>query len=474
MSHHIHADYKQPLLFPLSVEDWVGPDHPARFIRERVDAMDLKALGFRTASDGAGRPAFSDELLLKVVLYGWMIKIRSARAIEQACRDVMPMIWLSGRTEPDHNTIWRFLKRSKQPLQRVFEMTVSLASEMGLVSMVTNALDGTKIPAVSSIDSGDHADSLRRRAEKLDAAIKKTYADIQNEIEEQKDRPSDRLPEELRDKQTLKAKIEEKLAQLERAGRNHMSPNEPEAEVMKLRGGKKEFGFNAQTVVDSKARLIVAQEVVTDANDQKQLVPMMQKAETTVGRRAEVTLADSGYHTGTAIQQAEQAGLNVLVNEPRGPSREDGEVDLSHKQFKYDESQNTCQCPTGPMLDLERVEKPNKQGILVSVFRCHHGAECPLAAICTKDKRGRSIEIAPFHGAVGRQRAKREGPEGRAVIKQRGSLVEQPYADIKSTLGFWRFTYWRLAGARLQWAIACTVYNLRRLMKLTWKPAVAL
>ncbi|MFZ2508222.1 MAG: IS1182 family transposase [Steroidobacteraceae bacterium] len=474
MSRHIHADYKQPMLFPLSVEDWIGPDHPARFVRARVDAMDLKALGFRVAGDGAGRPAFSDELLLKVVLYGWMTKIRSARAIEQACRDVMPMIWLSGKTEPDHNTIWRFLKRSEKALQKVFRLTVTLASELGLVSMVMNALDGTKIPAVSSMESGDHAASLKRRAEKLEAAIKETYADIQREIDEAKDLPSDRLPEELRTKQALKAKIDEKLAQLEKAGRNHMNPNEPEAEVLKLRGGKKEFGYNAQTVVDAKARIIVAQEVVTDANDQKQLVPMIQKAEETVGRRADVTLADSGYHTGTAIEQAEQTGLNILVNEPRGPSRDDGDVDLSHKQFKYDEAQDSCQCPTGPMLDLERAEKTNKQGIPVKVFRCHHGATCPLAAICSTDKRGRSIEIAPFHGAVERQRAKRNGPEGRALIKQRGSLVEQPYADIKSTLGFWRFTHWGLAGAKLQWALGCAVYNLRRLMKLTWKPAVVM
>jgi hypothetical protein len=56
MSHQIRADYDQLLMFPPSVEEWIGPDHPARFIRDFVDSLDLESLGFSVPSSEVGRP----------------------------------------------------------------------------------------------------------------------------------------------------------------------------------------------------------------------------------------------------------------------------------------------------------------------------------------------------------------------------------------------------------------------------------
>jgi len=56
MTREIRADYPQLLMFPGSREDWLGPEHPARFIRDLVDSLDLPSRGFRVRATEVGRP----------------------------------------------------------------------------------------------------------------------------------------------------------------------------------------------------------------------------------------------------------------------------------------------------------------------------------------------------------------------------------------------------------------------------------
>jgi len=64
----IRADYSQQLLLPAAIEDWIAENHPARFIRDFVESLDMKGLGFKTRKVEQGRPNYSSELLLTVWL----------------------------------------------------------------------------------------------------------------------------------------------------------------------------------------------------------------------------------------------------------------------------------------------------------------------------------------------------------------------------------------------------------------------
>ena len=60
MSHIAGHDRSQTLLLPESVDDYVGPENPVRFIDAFVDGLDLTAAGLvRVMPSGTGRPGYA-------------------------------------------------------------------------------------------------------------------------------------------------------------------------------------------------------------------------------------------------------------------------------------------------------------------------------------------------------------------------------------------------------------------------------
>ena len=145
MSYEIHANYEQSFLLPPCLDDWIGVDHPARFVREFIDLLDLTALGFKVRESDNGHPNYSAELLAKIVIYGNFEKIRSTRGLEKMCYNHLGMLWLTGMEHPDHNSIWRFLNNNKSAMKNLFSESVRLAMEMKLLGLVLQAVDGTKM-----------------------------------------------------------------------------------------------------------------------------------------------------------------------------------------------------------------------------------------------------------------------------------------------------------------------------------------
>jgi transposase len=55
MTHISGFERSQLLLLPEAVDDYVGPDHPVRFIDAFVDGLDLAGAGFRRVLEAARR-----------------------------------------------------------------------------------------------------------------------------------------------------------------------------------------------------------------------------------------------------------------------------------------------------------------------------------------------------------------------------------------------------------------------------------
>jgi transposase len=349
MAQLIAPDYKQPFLFPPALEELVPSDHPARFLREFVDQLDLPSLGFAMPAASEGRPPYAPSLL-KIWLYGYMRRIRTLRSLEAACREELSLLWLTGFHQPDHNTLWRFWRDNRKALRKLFQSAAQLALKAGLVGLVLQAVDGTKIQAVASGRSGWSQEQMS----KLLRALEKELEETESQIESEGEPPAAaayRLPENLQDKQALHEVVKTGLAQLQVSGRKHYHPEEPEALRMSC-DGKNRFGYNAQVVVDEKAGVIVAAEVIDQENDTGQLAPMVQQAAEVVSQpgAAPVTVADSGYGAGTDIAKASECQFNVLVYPQEGQSSKDNPYHARY--FRYEAEQQRVICPQGQELEF--------------------------------------------------------------------------------------------------------------------------
>ena len=459
MSGEIRANYDQIFLLPPSIEDWVGGDHPARFIREFVEALDLQALGFGERKSDEGRPPYGNDLLLKAWLYGYLARIRSTRDLERACREHLSLIWLTGCQALDHCTLWRFWHGNRKALRAVFRSAVKVAAEQGLVGMICHAVDGTKIRAASSRRTVEHRKDLEKLLARLEASMAKMEAAV--EAAEQNEAGEYRLPENLQEAEKLGAAIRESLQKMDEAQRDHLHPQEPEARLMPCEG-RQDPAYNAQAVADAQAGIIVAQTAVNAESDNGQLVPMLKETEANLGTVAAETVGDGGYASAQQLGEAQEKGYEVLVApgvETGGAKR--GEYDSA--KFAYDRGADEVICPQGQRLKFEGEKKKGRQRPAVRSYRCTAYAQCPVRALCSRRRTGRRIEISPQRAAIMRQRAKRRDPAKLALLRQRKAIVEPVFATIKQAMGFRRWTVRGLENVRTQWALLCTTYNLKKI-----------
>lgn len=459
----IEADYDQLFLLPLSLDEMLERDHPARFIREFVSeelegSLDLKMPGH------LGGTVYSPTLLLRAWVYGYFQKIRSCRAMENACINDIGAVWLTGNTKPDHNTLWRFWRDNKKAIGGVFKKTVQVALKAELVGLALQAVDGTKIQAVVSGRRGYSLEQNQQLLGLVEQAIRDQERGIEATISRDSNTPRVKLPKTLQGKQELKQKIREAMEEIRREERKHCHPHEPEARRVKL-DERNRFGHNAQVAVDAKERIIVGAEVVPAESDAGQLLPMIEQARQQTGATPP-TLADGGYSTGETLRQAQEAGLEVVMPLPSSSQNKD-QNPYHASMFVYDKERDAVVCPQGKELAFsrERVKNGTRYRVYRSSAVCR---QCPVKDLCTKSRHGRCIDLSANHEAIERHRQKMSTEPMRELYRLRSQIVEPVFAHIKEHGKFRRWTVRGLENVRGQWQMLCATWNLGRLYK-HWK-----
>lgn len=462
---------EQSWLLPPTLDELLPQDHPARFVAEFVDGLDRTGwteLGIGIEGQALGAPAYHPRALLSVWLYGFMTGVRSSRKLEAACRDQIPYLWLTGWQHPDHNTLWRFYKEYRGAMRKLFKRTVRTAVVVGLVDLAVQAVDGTKIAGNAAKERTYDAAGLQRLLDRTEAAI--GYLEAQNEAGE--DVPAARLPEELTKKHALREQVRAAMDRLVgEQEQERVNLTDGDSVLMKSRQGIV-AGYNAQAMVsplesgtsETTGLLITAAEVVRDAHDYGQLVPMVEQAEEMTGEQAEVTLADGGYHSGPNLEVCAQRKQVVIMPEAQQQALEQP----YHKdRFLYDEATDSYTCPQGQRLRFTRVKRT--RGTPMRVYRASGAVcvGCPAFGRCTRDRRhGRALEIGPYEVILRSHRKWMATDEAKAAYKRRKELPEPVFGILKEQQGARRFLLRGLTSVRAEWNLLATAFNLRTLWQV--------
>ncbi|MBR2681879.1 MAG: transposase, partial [Atopobiaceae bacterium] len=117
--------------------------------------------------------------MLMVVLLVYASGIYSSRAIARATRENVGFLWICGMRPLDHCTVNRFRTERVRPVfEEVFSEVIQLLADMGLVTLDTYFLDGTKIEANANRFTFVWAKSTRRYKEQLRARVRAHLAAI--------------------------------------------------------------------------------------------------------------------------------------------------------------------------------------------------------------------------------------------------------------------------------------------------------
>lgn len=308
-----------------SLDQQLPDDHPVRTLWHFVAQLDLSAFDadVKAVEGHPGKPPFPPQLLFALWLFALSDGICSARRLARLCRRDLPYQWLCGGHGPDYHTLSDFHAHHHDRLHRLFIDHVAALRSQGLIPLRRVTLDGTKKPGAAGSATHHREPTLRRHLAEAEDHVRQWEQGRQQaeglSARQQAARrraAGERLERVRRALQTVQ-QLQQQRQQCKRptARPEEARANEadPDATRMKQGDGGFRIGYNVQTVTDAAFGLVVTTDVITQGNDNGQLSAQRQRLEQEQGARPQEMLLDAGYATADDIQEAEEAGVVILM-----------------------------------------------------------------------------------------------------------------------------------------------------------------
>lgn len=407
------VDRKTPLLLSPDLREWVDRDDLVHLVIELVESMDLREAVVNER--GTGSEQYPPGMMLALLILSYANGVFSSRKIERMTHQNVATRYLTGDTHPDHDTIASFRRKNDALIRSAFVQLLQIAREMKLLRVGTVHIDGTKILANASKRRTMGEAQLQEELDLMDQAVARGLLQQAEQADQSDDDSPYRLPKELQDAATRKAKLEaarlvvqeRKRQASARAKEQTVNTTDQDSIPMRTAEGPRIQGYNAQLAVD-EGGLIVGGTVINRPGDRQELVPTFETIPSVCGP-VEKAVADTGYDNSAQVRKLQE----------------------QHGVMVYCPPQESTRAPSPlPERSLPRRERLAER----------------------KERRERM-----------------NTPLGQTLLYQRRTTIEPIFGILKQAFGFRRFSVRGLSAVRNEWKLLSVAFNCWRI----WKTAAA-
>jgi transposase len=419
----------------LRLEEYLQANQQGWVVRMQALLAELDYSQFTSRYKRTGRRALHPKLVLGLIAYGMSRGQWTLRELERLAVVDLGAMWMSGRVQPDHSTIGKFVLLHREVLSEQFmvELVKHLVKKLQ-VKADTVAIDGTVIEAVASRYRMLKAEALREAGLSEEAA------------------------------QILKEREAARTARGRAAEATMMVAQEPEAVVQPTKHGLLRPGYKPSALRHHRG-LVIAQ-AVHGCSETAVVSELLEQHLAVFAVEPPRLLADAGYGGIEQLKEFVRRDIDALVPAGHARAEQPWEKRSSGKhfpksKFRYDEARDLYHCPAGRTLTPEGQTRAPAQGYVR--YRGRECKSCPLRAQCTKStKAGRTLKRYAGEEYKEAMATVLQQPAALRQWRRRSAVIEPLFADLRERQRLTRFHRRGLNKVKLEFALHCVAYNLRK------------
>ncbi len=442
---------KEPMFYYIRIEDMVPEDHLLRLIEKHIDISFIREKVKHLYSH-TGRPSIDPEVLLRMLLIGYLYGITSERRLCEEVKMHIGYRWFVGLNLedkiPDHSTFSknrheRFVENDL--FQKIFDEIVKQCIEKGLVTGKHLTVDSTYIKANASFKSLEPIVVEMKPKEYIEKV------EQENPVTEGPWEPGKDYPHKGK-------KI---------SNDTYRSKTDPDARLSrKSSTSSTELCHSATYVMDNKSRVIVGADIGMPAlkAERQAAQEQIQRIKWRHRIRPQSIGADKGYSTGEFIHELieEKIDPHIPIRDYR--SRNDQGI-FPITEFSFDTEKNIFICPEGNELKYWGIHKRSRQYVYrASITDCK---ACSKKAECTRD-RARSLSYHIYEESIDKAKQLNKTKEYRISQRMR-KKIEELFGEGKEFMGLRRAKFRGREFVKEQVLMTATAQNIKRIVRLLSK-----